>query len=545
MEVKHMIETIKKRRNANLILIVVLLLLFLISCAHQSEPFNPRPDLSRVFVIAQTTHGAVAGFQAEKGLKVFLGIPYAQPPVGKQRFAPPQPMVPWGYVRPAYVFGPSCPQPLDEFEPASLLHQDEDCLSLNIWTPATDSKRRPVIVYIHGGGFIEGGSGDPLYNGAYLAKRGDIVVASINYRVGAFGFLSLDEFGQEFAGSGNLGLQDQIAGLTWIKHNIDRFGGDPDNITIMGESAGSASVMFLMISPMAKGKGLFHKVIAQSGNINLARTKDEAAAITRRFMELADVKDVEGLRGLSNQRMVDISEKILNEEGFNADLTFAFVKDGVFVPLDPYAEFAKGTAAGIPLLNGTNYNETRYWLNYYPSVKYVPISVILWLAPNYVSMMGDKQDEILRYYRKTRPDPGWGGIAFGLSTDMMFRVPHIRVSDLQSAYAPVWMYRFDWKSQASSDLGACHAIELPFVMGTFDSPTRYQIIGPNPPMDLSDITMQAWIAFARSGNPNHSGMPEWPNYDTTRRATMIFNERSMVQDDPNKAVRQLYQELLY
>lgn len=524
-------------------LYIAVLLVATTACAHREMPFNPQPDRSRAFVLVQTTHGAVAGYHADNGLQVFLGIPYARPPIGRQRFAPPQPMAPWGYVRPAYLFGPTCPQSLDEFEPASLLYQDEDCLSLNIWTPGTDSGRRPVIVYIHGGGFVEGGSGDPLYNGANLARRGDIVVASINYRVAALGFLALDEFGPEFAGSGCLALRDQIAGLTWIKQNIDRFGGDPDNITIMGESAGSASVMLLMVSPMAKG--LFHKAIAQSGAVNLARTKAQAAAYTRRFMELAGVGDVEGLRALSIQRMVAVAEKLLEEAGFESDLVFAPVMDGVVIPADPAKAFADGAAAGIPFLNGTNYNEYRYWLNYFPALPYIPSGVILSFAPRILATLGDKREAALKYYREARPDPGRGGVTFGLAADMMFRVPHIRVSDLQSAHAPVWMYRFDWKSQVSDDFGACHAIELPFVFGTFDSPTSHQIVGPHPPLGLSETMMQAWIAFARSGNPNPTGMPAWPPYETTRRATMIFNEHSAPQDDPDRAARLLYQGILY
>lgn len=512
------------------------------ACAHPVTPFNPQPERARAFVVVPTTHGAVAGYQADNGLQVFLGIPYAQPPVGRLRFAPPQPMATWDYVRPAYLFGPSCPQSRDEFEPGSLLYQDEDCLSLNIWTPGADAGRRPVIVYIHGGGFVEGGTGDPLYNGANIARRGDIVYASVNYRVGPFGFLALDAFGPEFAGSGCLALQDQIAGLAWIKQNIARFGGDPDNITIMGESAGSASVMFLMVSPQAKG--LFHKAIAQSGAINLARTQAQAAAYTQRFLALAGVTNVEGLRALTSQRLVAVSEKLLEQAGFESDLVFAPVLDGVVIPTDPSRAFADGAAAGIPFLNGTNYHEYRYWLNYFPALQYIPSGILLSFAPRTIAALGDKREEVLNYYRKERPDPGRGGVTFGLAADMMFRVPHIRVSDLQSAHAPVWMYRFDWKSQVSDAFGACHAIEVPFVLGNFDSPTSHQIVGPNPPRELSETMMLAWIAFARSGNPNHSGMAAWPSYDTARRATMIFNTRSAVQDDPDRAARLLYQGIL-
>jgi len=523
--------------------IMAVLLALLTSCAHKAVPFNPQPDRARRFVVVQTTHGQVAGFQAENGLDVFLGIPYAEPPVGRLRFAPPQPVAKWGYVRPAYRFGPTCPQSLDEFEPSSLLYQDEDCLSLNIWTPGIDAQKRPVMVYIHGGGFVEGGTGDPLYNGAHLANRGDIVVASVNYRVAALGFLALDDFGQEFAGSGNLALQDQIAGLTWIKNNIAQFGGDPDNITIMGESAGSVSVMFLMISPRARG--LFHKAIAESGTINLSRTRVQAARYTQRFMELAGVKDVNRLRVLSASRIVELEEQLLEDAGFESDIVFAPVMDDIIIPANPVKAFEGGAAAGIPLLNGTNYDEIRYWLLYFPSLKYVPTRMLLSFAPDIKAKLGDKLDTVIDHYHKVLPSPGFSGVTFALATDMMFRIPHIQVSDLQSRFAPVWMYRFDWKSKVSDDLGACHAIEVPFVFRTFDSPTRYQIVGSDPPMELSDTMMNAWIAFIRTGSPNSTGMQVWPVYETQRRATMIFNDRCVVQDDPDKASRLFYKGILY
>lgn len=523
------------------IVIAAVVTMLLSACAYQSVLFNPQPDRHRKLVVVQTTHGQVAGFQAENGLNMFLGIPYAQPPVGNLRFSPPQPVAKWKHVRPAYRFGPTCPQPLDEFEPSSLLYQDEDCLSLNIWTPGIDAKKRPVLIYIHGGGFVAGGTADPLYNGEHLSKRGGIVVASINYRVGALGFLYLDDLDPRFAGSGNIALMDQIAGLTWVKKNIARFGGDPDNITIMGESAGSTSVMFHMISP--KSKGLFKKAIAESGAVNLSRTKEQAAKYTKRFMELAGVKDVHGLRALSASKLIEIEEKFIDEAGFESDIIFSPVRDGINIPADPYKAFTVGAAAGISFLNGTTQDEFRYWLLYYPSLKYIPSSWVLSSSPAAREKLGTSMDTLINYYRKTLPDAGISGVTFALVSEMMFRIPHIRVSDLQSKHAPVWMYRFDWDSHVSDDLGSCHAIELPFVLRTFDSPTHHQIVGTEYPLELSDTMMDAWISFIKTGNPNHDGVPKWPVYDTRRRATMIFNDTSGVQDDPDKASRLLYEEI--
>ncbi len=424
-------------------------LVLLVSCARTTAPFDPQPDRARKLVVVETTTGRVAGFEAESGLHVFLGIPYAEPPVGNLRFAPPRPVERWTHVRPAYRFGPTCPQMEDEYEPASLLHQDEDCLSVNIWTPGADPEKRPVVVYIHGGGFIEGGSGDPLYDGQHLARRGDIVVASLNYRVAALGFLFLDDVGPEFSGSGNLALQDQTAGLTWIKNNIERFGGDPDQVTIMGESAGSTSVMFHMISPGSRG--LFHQAIAQSGAINLSRTREQAAKVTQRFMALAGVEDVSGLRALPAPTIVELEKTLLDDVGFEADIVFSPVLDGVVTPVDPFQAFEDGAAAGVPLLHGTNLDEFRY----------------------------------------------------------------------------------------------CHAIELPFVFRTFDSPTSDQIVGPNPPLELSDAMMDAWIRFIRTGNPDPTGASSWRAYEPEHRTTRIFDAEPAQRDDPDKDARQLYESILY
>lgn len=525
------------------IVVISAWLVVCVACAGGRAPFDPQPDRTRKLVVVDTTKGPVAGFEAGDGLSAFLGIPYAEPPVGDLRFAPPRPVASWTHVRPAYRFGPTCPQIEDEYEPASLLYQDEDCLSLNIWTPGIDSKKRPVVVYVHGGGFIEGGSADPLYDGEHLARRGDIVVASLNYRVAALGFLFLDSFGPEFSGSGNLALQDQSAGLVWIKNNVDRFGGDPDRITIMGESAGSTSVMFHMISPGSKG--LFQRAIAQSGAVNLARTPEQAAKITKRFMELAGVENVAELRALSARRIVELEKELVDDAGFEADIVFAPVLDEVVTPADPLGAFEKGAAAGIPLLNGTNLDEYRYWLLYFASLEYVPTAWVLARAPSVLEDLGPALGSVIDHYRSSLPHPGISGVTFALVSDLMFRAPHLRVSDLQSRHAPVWMYRFDWKSRASANLGACHAIELPFVFRTFDSATSDQIVGPSPPMALSDSMMDAWIRFIRTGSPVRVAATPWPSYETERRDTMIFDEQSALRNDPDAAVRLLYDGILY
>jgi para-nitrobenzyl esterase len=501
------------------------LALALAGCAHAPRPANPQPARARRLVVAATAQGPVAGVRTAGGLNAFLGIPYAAPPVGELRFAPPAPVTAWTYVRPADRFAPTCPQAQDEFEPASLLYQDEDCLALNVWTPGADAARRPVVVYIHGGGFLEGGSSDPLYDGEQLAKRGGIVVVSLNYRVGAFGFLT-----------GNVGLRDQIAALRWVRENVAGFGGDPDNVTIMGESAGSASVMFLMLAPQAKG--LFRRAIAESGAINIRRTPAQAAHYARLLVAKAGAKSVEELRALPMRRLLDAQLALIADVGFEADLLFAPVADGGVVPADPERAFADGAAAGIAFLNGTNADEYRYWSLYFPYFDWVPPGLVLASAPEVKKTLGTRADAILDHYRSRHS--GWGDVTFALVNDLMFRVPHLRVADAQSRHAPVFMYRFDWRSHADGDLGACHAIELPFVFRTFDSPTSGQIVGPNPPLALSDAMMDAWLGFIRTGDPAHAGLA-WPAYETGRRATLVWDDTVRVQDDPDGAARHLYE----
>ncbi len=522
---------------------IVLIMVFA-ACAHKpSFEVKSQPDISQVVINAETESGTVAGYRMESEINAFLGIPYAKSPVGVLRFAPPREIGKWDGIRPANEFGASCPQIIDEYEPASLYKQSEDCLSLNIWTPGADDKKRPVIIYIHGGGFVNGGTADPLYNGSYISKRGDIVFASVNYRVNALGYLYLEDFGAQYKGSSNLAIQDQLMGIRWIKNNIANFGGDPDNITIMGESAGSASVMILMGLPQAKG--LFTKAIAESGGCNLVRTREQASRYTKQFLKAAGVKDIESLRKLSADDIVKAVNKQLNEAGFEADLVFAPVVDGDIIPVDPLKSIDNGSAKEIAFLNGTNLDEYRYWINYSGILRFIPMGVMLDAVPDVKARLGGKDKELIEFYKKKNPHSGISDNMFEFATDMMFLIPHIQATEAQSKYANVWMYRFDWKSQAKDYFGACHAIELPFVLKTFDSPTRWQIVGPNPPMDLSDTIMDAWVAFARTGNPNHAGMKTWPQYEAGQRATMIFNTESEVINDPEKDVRLIYKGITY
>jgi para-nitrobenzyl esterase len=415
---------------------------------------------------------------------------------------------------------------------------------LNVWTPGLDDRRRPVIFYIHGGGFIQGASADPLYDGAAFARRGDVVFVSTNYRHGLWGFLYLDRFGDEFRGSGNLGLQDQIAALKWVRANIERFGGDPSNVTIMGESAGSISVTTLLAVPAAKG--LFHKAIAESGAPNIMRTADFAAKTTARLLKVAGVADVAGLRRLTADQLLKAQLSLIDQAGAEADIWFSPVIDGAIVPRDPYEAIVEGAAAGVPLLHGTNTDEYRYWIRYSWLVRFVPPELLLRKAPTAAAKVIPQQKRVIAHYRRANPEASSGDITMMMATDVAFWIPHIRLAEAQSKHAKTWMYSFAWPSPVNGGIyGADHGLELRFVFHNLHEPLATDFVGEHPPEKLADVMNDAWVAFARSGNPQIAGLPEWPSYDLERRATMVFDEACKLTLDPRRAERELYKGVLY
>jgi para-nitrobenzyl esterase len=345
--------------------------------------------------------------------------------------------------------------------------------------------------------------------------------------------LYLGQLGEEFAKSGNLGLLDQIFALQWISKNIEQFGGDPENVTVMGQSAGSISVTTLMAVPAAKG--LFHRVIAESGAPNLCISKEIAANATQKFMKLANVTDVKGLRKLTAFQLINVQEKLLKESGLSASNIFAPVIDGQVLPEDPFQALENGSASGIPLLLGTNRNEFRLWLIYDPILSYIPPVALLAIFPNSKGVFGNRMAEILLRYRMSQPLAWPSNLTMEILTDSEFWIPQIRMAEVQSNHAPTWMYRFDWPSPfEDGKLGACHALELPFIFHNFNSPETARMAGTFPPMKLADKMQNIWITFIRTGDPNTGDQPFWPCYNTTQRATMILNLNSSLNYDPNR-----------
>jgi len=482
----------------------------------------------------KTDSGDVAG-RNEGGLCVFKGIPFAEPPVGALRFRPPVPCSTWEGALNATEFGASPPQLRAELAPRLSEFMAEDCLTVNVWTPGCDAVSRPVMVWIYGGSFLIGSSSRDVCDGANLAANGDVVVVSMNYRVGALGFLHLEEVGgSEFAGSCNVGLLDQIAALEWVQRNVAAFGGDPDNVTVFGVSAGGISISALLAIPAARG--LFRKAITQSGAANQTRSVASAATASRQFREAAGADSVNALQALSLEEVLDAQKRVLAASS-KPDAFFGPVVDGTLIPEPPMHAIAAGRAADVPLMTGTTLDEMRYWLVTDPAVANIDAER---LERALSKMLGKSAQGLLGAYEQSLPDSSDAERRMSILGDLNFTIPAIRMLEGHLPHqSKVWMYLFTWASPAhDGKLGSPHAIEQPFVFGTFDSlfAEAFEVAGPAC-AELSDQVQEAWVSFARHGDPSHEGLPNWPAYDLESRNVMVFDTPCSCVADPHAGVR--------
>ncbi|MFP6616971.1 MAG: carboxylesterase/lipase family protein [Candidatus Hydrogenedentota bacterium] len=483
--------------------------------------------------IVDTKHGKIEG-SSEDGLSVFRGIPYAMPPTGSRRFLPPQELESSINTCQAREFGSAAPQIRSKLAPEITENMSEDCLSLNVWSPGCDDQQRPVMVWIHGGSFLVGASKNGVSDGAQIAQRGDIVVVSINYRVGAFGFLHLaDIAGADYVSSGNIGLLDQIAALKWVKENINHFGGNPDNVTVFGCSAGGISISALMAMPAAHG--LFHRAITQSG-ASLARSAASASTAADLFMNQAGATNVEDLRAMSMEQMIDAQASSLASSP-KPDVFFGPVVDGTALPEAPLHAIAEGRAMKIPLLTGTTLDEMRFWLLHSSEVVTIAPDKLMHVLTR---LTGDRADSLLAAHKAHRPDADDSDISVAILGDISFTLPATRMMEAHSSQQPdSWMYLFAWPSPAvGGSLGTPHAIEQPFVFGTLDSPfAKVFLAGGEGLESLSTRVQDAWIAFAKAGDPNHPGLPHWPAYNADSRSVMRFDTECTTLSDPLGDIR--------
>jgi para-nitrobenzyl esterase len=478
----------------------------------------------------------------DNGVLRFAGIPYAKAPVGPLRWRMPEPAEPWSGVRDATSFG--CIAIQEEKQPGDILKgppgpHAEDCLFLNVWTPSCDAGKRPVMVWIHGGGFTAGAGNISAYDGAALCRRGNVVIVTINYRLGAFGFLNLrDATGGALPGTGAEGLADQIASLIWVRDNISAFGGDPGNVTLFGESAGSACVCALMASPAAKG--LFHKAICESGAAHVGKSREDSAAVARAFLEkIGAAKDPK--RALS----ADWSEALKAQLAVVASppngklLPFSPTADGTVLPSRAIDAIRSGSASGIPLLAGTTRDEARLMFVGDPKSRQLDEAGLRNRVGGLVGEAG--VDTILRAYDESTPADRYAAIV----GDNAFGVPNTRLLEAQAAFAPSFAYRIDWDSPLlGGAAGACHVIEIGFVFGTYARDDVAYFFGTGPEADaLSAAMMDCWIAFARSGNPSTATL-DWPRYEFERRPTLIFGDgKPFVANDPAAGKRRAWEAI--
>jgi para-nitrobenzyl esterase len=490
-----------------------------------------------------TTYGTVEGAQID-GCQRFLGIPYAKSPVGALRFA--APVAPGAHdgVLSVTTFAPHAPQrdnPMERFLSGGEMpaYDEASCLGLNVWTPSSDDAHRPVMVWIHGGGYVFGSASASIYDGSSFAQRHDVVVVSFNYRLGVLGFTHLaDAFGGEFADSGSVGVLDAVAALEWVRDNIGRFGGDPDNVTIFGESAGAMSVGTLLAMPRARG--LFHKAILASG---AASTVRGATAAAEHFNELAellgpDAASVDGLQSMSVERLLEAFAELSARHAAEGLISTPVVGTPA-LPLAPIDAVASGATKHVPLIIGTNRDEWRLFaISNLASFELDETSAI--------DAIGNLVDEDAKAayaaYRERLGDRSPGDAVIAAHGDAIFRAPALRLANAHvGAGGVAFAYLFCWESpNGAGFLGACHGIEMPFVFNTLGSDGGQSLVGPDGPPELAESVHATWAKFARTGSPSHGPLGRWATYGLPARSTMVINTDSQVEDDPLGAERRLF-----
>ncbi len=501
--------------------------------------------------VVETSYGPVLGADkttAAGHVRVWKGLRYAAPPVGDLRFRAPQPPQPWTEVFDATAFGPACPQPVFANIPLDLgAPQGEDCLRLNVWAPpgTEPGDRKPVLVWLHGGAYLLGSASQSLYDGRRLAGRGDVVVVTVNYRLGALGFLDLSSFStarRRF--DSNVGLRDVLAALGWVRDNIAAFGGDPDKVTLFGESAGAGIVTTLLAAPAAEG--LFAGAIAQSSPATSVYDGARARRVAERILDRLGIaaSDPGGLREVPTAQIVAASHEVFDEVPVRNPGTLAFVPivDGDVLPDYPVKAAREGRSLRIPLIIGTNRREAALFrLLRSPLLPITPhaiTSMFSQIAGEQPDLQLPTEEQMASAYSGRRAK------ARGLSiaTDVGFRMPSLWLAEGHSAVAPVYLYRFDYATPVLKLLlvSGAHATELPFVWGNLGGPQDFtlKLGGTKTAKAVSRRMLARWVNFAAGGKPSGlAGEPEWTPYRATDRACLIIGKRDTVAHDIDARIR--------
>ena len=503
--------------------------------------------------IADTTSGKVRGY-IRNGIYTFKGIPYGDTTGGSGRFQPPQKAKPWSGVRGSMQYGRVCPQGprgswnADE-EAWLFLYDDgvqgEDCLRVNIWAPALDGhQKRPVMIWLHGGGFVSGSSQEHRsYDGERLSRRGDVVVVSLNHRLGPLGYLDLTAYGEKYASSAHLGMLDIIAALEWVRVNIANFGGDPGKVTIFGQSGGGGKVGNLMAMPAARG--LFHRAIVQSGSFLRAVTPDRSAILTQAVLDELNLSpsQVDQLQTMPLQKVIEAGDAALLKTHPHGPLVWSHVADqlgwgpvmdGKLLPRHPFDPAAPAISARVPMLIGTTLNEFTTSLNH-PEYEAMTEAEVEKRLGN---MYGNDPERIVQVFRASHPDAKPFDI-FSLAMTAQVRQGAVIQAMRKTAQGtPAYLYWFTWKTPVLDGRPrSIHCCDLPFCFDNTDRNENLTGGGPGP-RELAASVSEAWIQFARSGNPNHHGLPNWPAFSAETCPTMIFDTQCRMQNNPDKEERQ-------
>ena len=504
--------------------------------------------------VIETSSGKINGTTVE-GIAAFKAVPYAAPPAGAHRFLPPHAPEPWSGVREATATAGRAPQAglragtrpeLETFSGAPDTSPDsEDCLTLHVWTPATDGGKRPVMVWLHGGAFAYGSANAERLRGSRLAKRGDVVVVSVNHRLNIFGHLDLSEVGgPAYAQSGNAGVLDMIAALRWVRTNIARFGGDPANVTICGESGGGGKVSTLLATPSAVG--LFHKAIIQSGAAVRLRTKERASRLTACVMKELGVITVEQLQTVPASMLlaaIKPAERALGAPDHRLFDRYPFgpVVDGDVLLRNRSIPRRLSFARDIPLVIGDMKDETPSFLAPDDLVWNRTLTEGQMIDRIHARSLGAHTDRVVETYRRLYPGASsWPTLPISTTTDCNFRIRSLTLAQRRAANAtaPVWMYSFEWETPVlDGKMKAPHAMDVPFVFDTIDLTNATG--GGETPRQLAATMSGRWATFARDSIPG----PDWPAYTVPERATMMFDATCRVERDPRGETRALWQDI--
>ena len=496
-------------------------------------------------VTVETAYGRVRGTEVA-GINVFKGIPYGASTAGKNRFMPPVAPAKWAGVRDAIAYGSSAPQrepgvgrnasPL-AVAAAGLPAESEDCLVLNVWTPALgDGRKRPVMFWCHGGGFVTGSGSSPVTEGTNLAKRGDVVVVTINHRLNVLGFTSLEEAGgSEFAGSGDAGMLDIVFALEWVRDNITRFGGDPGNVMIFGQSGGGRKVATLLAMPSAKG--LFHRATIESGATLKLVEREQGARVAQELMSTLGIAkgQVRELQKLPLDKIMSAYFQVVRR--MNVDQMtqgFSPLVDGKFIPQHPFHPVASSVSADVPLMLGS----TRTELTSSAQAKDFELSDAE-MRSRIRGLLGAHADNAIEVYQKANNGASASDLYFLIASDYRYSGPVMKIAERRAALGkgPVYLYYFRWETPAEGGrLKSPHTIEIPFAFDNVKAAARLTGGGPEA-MALADKVSDAWIAFARTGNPNTPKLPRWTAFNATDRPTMVINTESTLVNDPIREQR--------